>query len=103
VVVVTDIGGVFQHHIGWYTCDGVPDKPMQLFQEQIFPASYTRVKSGFTFNVLDHFYLDAMECKTAAMSFFQKLRRMTDNAFPDKVHVSTMNIGLKRQWTYIND
>jgi hypothetical protein len=60
VVVVTDITGVFQHHVAWCTCDGVPDKPMQLFQEQIFPASYTQVKSAFTFNVLDHFYFEVL-------------------------------------------
>jgi hypothetical protein len=99
VVVVTDITGVFQHRVAWCTCDGVADKPMQLFREQIFPASYTRVKSAFTFNVLDHFYYDAMECKTAAMSFFQKLRRMTDNAFPHKVQVSTPNIWVNKQRT----
>jgi len=34
----------------------------------------------FHFDVLDHFYMDAMECKTAGLSFFQKLRRFTNNA-----------------------
>jgi hypothetical protein len=37
--------------------------------------------------VLDHFGIDAMECKTSAQSFFQKLRRVTNNAFPDEVPV----------------
>src|SRR5882724_11043610 len=41
------------------------------------PASY----------VLDHFYMDAMECKTAGLSFFQKLRRFTNNAAPASVPV----------------
>jgi len=31
-----------------------------------------------------------MECKTAAMSFFQKLRRLTNNRF-HQVHVSVMH------------
>jgi hypothetical protein len=88
VIVVIDTRGVFRHRVSWCRCRGAPDDPMQLFQDQIFPASYSRPKTGFTFRVLDDFYFDAMECKTSAMSFFHKLRRMTDNAFPGKVHVS---------------
>jgi hypothetical protein len=30
-----------------------------------------------------------VECKTSAQSFFQKLRRRTNNAFPDEVPVSS--------------
>ena len=87
VLVIIDSAGVFQHRVVWCTCGGNIDQTMQLFQEQLFPATHRRPKSAFTFNVLDQFYIDAMECKTTAMSFFQKLRRLTDNAFPDKVHV----------------
>ena len=90
-IVITDTAGIFKHRISWCSCDGPPDQPMQLFQQQLFPASHHRVKSTFTFNVLDHFYLDAMECKTAAMSFWKKLRRLTNNRFPSKVHVSVMH------------
>ena len=94
VMVITDTAGVFQHRVVWCTCSGEPgpDRPMQLFKEQLFPATYHRPKSAFTFNVLDYFYIDAMECKTAAMSFFQKLRRLTDNAFPGNVHVHNASI-----------
>src|SRR5882724_5156917 len=35
----------------------------------------------------DHFYMDAMECKTACLSLFQKLRRFTNNAAPASVPV----------------
>jgi hypothetical protein len=69
VIVVIDTTGVFQHCVSWCRCRGHADEPMQLFQDQIFPASYRQPKIGFTFNVLDHFYFDAMECKTATMSF----------------------------------
>ncbi|KAG1843030.1 hypothetical protein F4604DRAFT_1517518, partial [Suillus subluteus] len=53
----------------------------------MFPASTSRPRTAFTFDVLDHFLIDALECKTSAMSFFQKLRRLTNNAFPDSVPV----------------
>jgi hypothetical protein len=36
---------------------------------------------------LDSFEIDALECKTSAMSFFNKLRRQTNNAFPHRVPV----------------
>ncbi|KDQ49018.1 hypothetical protein JAAARDRAFT_112798, partial [Jaapia argillacea MUCL 33604] len=35
--------------------------------------------------VLDHFHIDAVECKTAALNFYSKLQRITDNAFPDRL------------------
>jgi hypothetical protein len=46
----------------------------------------------FTFDVLDNFYIDAMECKTSAGSFFSKLRRLTSNGFPEQVPVSEIEI-----------
>jgi hypothetical protein len=93
VKVITDSAGVFQHRVMWCMCSGEPkpDQPMQLFQEQLFPATYCQPKSTFTFNVLDYFYIDVMECKTAAMIFFQKLRRLTDNAFSGNVHVHNLS------------
>ncbi|KAG1763081.1 hypothetical protein EDD22DRAFT_846611 [Suillus occidentalis] len=50
-----------------------------------FPTSTSRPWTAFTFDVLDHFLIDALECKTSAMSFFQKLHRLTNNAFPGSV------------------
>jgi hypothetical protein len=85
IVVVVDSAGVFCHRVAWCACD--KDLPMQLFREGLFPATYQNPKSAFTFRALDHFYIDAMECKTPAMSFYQKLRRLTNNAFPGKVYV----------------
>jgi hypothetical protein len=85
IVVVVDSAGVFRHRVAWCACD--KDLPMQLFREGLFPATYQTPKSAFIFRALDHFYIDAMECKTPAMSFYQKLRRLTNNAFPGKVYV----------------
>ncbi|KAI6109931.1 hypothetical protein F5141DRAFT_1188825 [Pisolithus sp. B1] len=51
----------------------------------LFPASISKPKTAFTLDVLDHFLIDALECKTAAMSFYQKLKMSTNNAFPERV------------------
>jgi len=87
-MVIVDSLGVFRHCIGWCQCLGAHDHAMQLFHERLFPSSLEFPASAFTFSVLDHFYIDAMECKTAAQSFFRKLCRMTNNAFPGNVPVS---------------
>jgi len=83
VLVLTDIAGIFTHRVSGVDANGPPEKPMELFRQQIFPASFNRVKSGFTFRWII-FYMDAMECKNSCQSFFQKLRRLTNNCFPQK-------------------
>ncbi|KAI6023456.1 hypothetical protein EDC04DRAFT_2934178 [Pisolithus marmoratus] len=53
-------------------------------RQRLFPASISKPKTAFTFAVLDHFLIDALECKTSAMTFYQKLKRFTNNAFPER-------------------
>jgi hypothetical protein len=79
--------GVFKHKVRWCQCPNASEKIIQLFQMGLFPASHIRPETAFTFDVLDHFHIDAMECKTAASSFMKKLRRLTNNAFPHAVPV----------------
>ncbi|KAG1830726.1 hypothetical protein DFJ58DRAFT_671542 [Suillus subalutaceus] len=82
--------GVFIHNVQWCHCpeSSVHQQHLHLLKAQLFPASTTCPRTAFTFEVLDHFLIDALECKTSAMSFFQKLCRLTNNAFPDSVPVS---------------
>jgi hypothetical protein len=54
----------------------------------MFPASINRPSTAFTFDVLEHFRVDALLCKTPAQSFYAKLRRFTNDMFPTKVPVS---------------
>ncbi|KAI5987002.1 hypothetical protein EDC04DRAFT_2873478 [Pisolithus marmoratus] len=61
------------------------DWHLDLLRQRLFPATISKPKTAFTFDVLDHFLIDALECKTSAMSFYQKLKRFTDNAFPERV------------------
>ncbi|KAG1825171.1 hypothetical protein EV424DRAFT_1320334, partial [Suillus variegatus] len=78
------------HNIAWCHCQGSDsEQHLQLLRAGLFPASSTRPKTAFTFEVLDHFLIDALECKTSARSFFEKLTRLTNNAFQDTVPVSS--------------
>src|SRR5262245_43098694 len=88
VVDVYDTCGVFRNRVQWCRCPDAQNKPRQLFQMGLFAASLQRPQTAFTFNVLDYFYIDAMECHTAASNFVNKIRRLTNNAFPDSVPVS---------------
>ncbi|KAI6102043.1 hypothetical protein EV401DRAFT_2061243 [Pisolithus croceorrhizus] len=58
---------------------------IQRSQAILFPASISKPKTAFTFDVLDHLLIDALECKTSTMSFYEKLKRFTNNAFPKMV------------------
>jgi len=86
-LVIAHSNGVFHHHIQWCAGPGSAPHHIQLFRHGLFSASVICPKTAFTFDVLEHFYMDAMECKTAGLSFFQKLRRFTNNAAPASVPV----------------
>ncbi|KAG1850364.1 hypothetical protein DFJ58DRAFT_842440 [Suillus subalutaceus] len=84
-VTMVHSSGVFTHNVLWCQCSGSNPQHLQLLRAGLFPASSTRPKTVFTFEVLVHFLIDALECKTSARSFFEKLTRLTNNAFPGTV------------------
>ncbi|KAG1726675.1 hypothetical protein EDB19DRAFT_1643371, partial [Suillus lakei] len=85
-LVVVYSTGIYSHHISWCQCPGAEkDRHLHLLKAKLFPASITHPHSAFTFDVLDNFLIDALECKTSAMSFYQKLQCFTNNVFPDKI------------------
>jgi hypothetical protein len=81
------VNGVFEHCIRFCRCQGACSEHEQLFSHRLFPSTFYRPETAFTLDVLDYYGIDAMECKTSAQSFFQKLRRVTNNPFPDDVPV----------------
>jgi hypothetical protein len=87
-VIVVDLLGVHQRRVAWCYCPEAPDKHIQLLRARLFPASIKRPSTVFTFNVLDYFHIDAVECKTAALTFFSKMRRLTNYNLPGAVPVS---------------
>ncbi|KAG0695622.1 hypothetical protein DFH29DRAFT_984908 [Suillus ampliporus] len=85
-LVIVHSTGVYSHSVSWCQCPGAEKaRHLHLMKAKLFPASINRPQSAFTFNVLDNFLIDTLECKTSAMSFYQKLCRFTNNAFPDKI------------------
>jgi hypothetical protein len=60
---------------------------MQLMMEGLFPATFHQPKTVFTFQVLEDYHLDNLECKTTPNQFFSHLRRLTNDEFPNTVLV----------------
>jgi hypothetical protein len=66
-------------------CENAAADDLQFLDLQFFPASFKTIKTVFTFRCLDDFRLSNLECKTSAYQYFQRLRRLTNPAFPYSV------------------
>lgn len=88
IVVVTSTG-IFKRDVKWCSCPNAAEKHIQLLRSRLFPATFAQPKTAFTFEVLDHFRLDALECNTSALNFMSKLTRKTNEVFPGNVPVCT--------------
>jgi len=87
-IVIISSTGIFKRWIKWCHCAKSSDQYVQLLlRAKLFPASFKNPKTAFTFEVLDHFRVDALECKTSAMNFMSKIGRITNEAFPSQVPV----------------
>lgn len=87
-LVLVSTNGVHKHSVRWCACRHCPEPSMQLFNMGLYPASMSHPATAFTFQMLDYFHTDAMECRTSASNYFNKLRRLTNESFPDTVPVS---------------
>ena len=95
-IVIVSSTGIFKRNIQWCTCPNAPEKHIQLMRTRLFPATFVNPKSAFTFDVLDYFRLDALECNTSAMNFMAKLMRRTSGTFPESLPVWNACIELHR-------
>ena len=86
-LIIVSSTGIFKRSVTWCTCANSPEPYIQLLHASLFPASFVQPETVFTFDVLDHFRIDALECKTAAMNFMSKIVRISNEAFPSEVPV----------------
>lgn len=90
ILTIVDRTGI--HHIGvaWCRCPNADTPDMQLFNLGLFPATFQQPRTAFTFDVLDDFLIENLECKTTAFQFSSKLRRTTSREFPDSAPVGVL-------------
>ncbi|KAL4065898.1 hypothetical protein J3A83DRAFT_4099337 [Scleroderma citrinum] len=70
-LVVVHTNGVHYCNVKDCTCPGAEDSHLQLTMAGLFPATTKQPRTAFTFQVLDDFIRDNVECGTLAMNYFQ--------------------------------
>ncbi|KAI6155971.1 hypothetical protein BKA82DRAFT_3967208, partial [Pisolithus tinctorius] len=84
-LTVVDTGGVHFCNVQYCNCPGSEDSHLQLTMASLFPATTKAPRMAFTFQVLDDFIRDNVECGTSTMNYYSKLQRVTSSAFPHLV------------------
>jgi len=87
VLIIVTSTGIFKRFVSFCGCANAPDRHIQLLRRGLFPATFLNPRTAFTFEVLDHFRLDTLECNMAALAFMSKLVRITNEVFPSTVLV----------------
>ena len=88
MLVIVDTSGIHELPVVFCKCIGAPSEDKQLLNMCLYPATVRRPQTAFTFRLLDDFLVTNRECKTPARTYYTKLRRTTNNAFPHMVPVS---------------
>ena len=81
IITVVDKSGIHKIGVNWCHCSEGPDHDMQLMMAGLFSAMFHNLKTAFTFQALEDFHLDNLECKTTAGQSFSHLRRLTNDEF----------------------
>lgn len=90
--IIVDTNGVHKTHVSFCNCVNNGSHIQQLMKAQLFPASTDQPTTAFSFRVLKDFHLQTLESKKSAYDYLGALRRLTNNANPDGVPVSTLQL-----------
>jgi hypothetical protein len=83
-LTIVHTNGFHSLPVVWCNCNNRhEDRDLQLLDLQLYPATYEKVKTVFTFACLDDHRLENLECKTSHYQYHQKLRRSTCPEYPD--------------------
>ncbi|KAI1783483.1 hypothetical protein LXA43DRAFT_903485, partial [Ganoderma leucocontextum] len=96
---LTNDAGIHELSFSFCVCPDAPTEDLQLLDLGYYPASKTKPKTVFTTRLLDDFLLSNKECKTPARNYYNKLRRITQPAFPHMVPDRYKELlRVSRQW-----
>ncbi|KAH6911905.1 hypothetical protein BKA70DRAFT_1370410 [Coprinopsis sp. MPI-PUGE-AT-0042] len=103
-LVVVHTNGI--HHVvtQFCQCDDAPEDDIQLLRMGLYPSTHRDVRTAFTFELLDYYLLDTLECYTSSLHFYTKIRRVTNEVFP-KSAPDRYREGLRcgRQWRRLKE
>jgi hypothetical protein len=104
VVCIVHVNGLHFMPVYPCACDNAGSEDLQFLTMALWPSTYNNIKTLFTFQLLDDYLLDNLECKTSGQAYFTKLRRVTSRAFPTSVpdrYRELLRAG--RQWRNVKD
>lgn len=85
-ITIVDVSGIHHLPVVICGCDAAGfHLDLAYLDMGLFPASFERIQTVFTLDVLKDYRLSNLECKTSAYQYYQKLRRLTCPAFPKAV------------------
>jgi CxC2 like cysteine cluster associated with KDZ transposases len=87
IITIIDRSSVHEIGMRWCCCLDALECNMQLMAAGLFLATFRNPKTAFTFQALQEFHLDNLECKTTPSQFISRLRRLTSDEFPNTVPV----------------
>jgi hypothetical protein len=75
------------HHLAMITCSchGARQIPFDIIASGFLPASFTRIRTLFSFQVLDQFRVCNLELKATAYEYYNMIRRLTSSTSPSEV------------------
>jgi hypothetical protein len=99
-ITVVHTNGFHSLPVVWCNCPGhSDDHDLQLLDLHFYPASYSNIKTIFTFSCLDDYRFENLECKASHYQYHNKLRCLTCPSHPQSAPNRYAELGrLARQW-----
>ena len=81
VIIFVDTSGVHWLRVHYCRCPNAKHADWQFVEMGFLLAGVMKLKTAFTFRVLDNFCLTNLECNTAGTSYWHKIVWKTSNVF----------------------
>ncbi|EJD34826.1 hypothetical protein AURDEDRAFT_75824 [Auricularia subglabra TFB-10046 SS5] len=79
LMVIVHTNGVHRLNVVFCACASCAQKPYQMLQSSLYPATWTSPATAFTFQLMEHYHLDSLQSRKPAYDYWALLRRLTDN------------------------
>jgi hypothetical protein len=86
-MVIVHTNGFHMMLVHFCYCRNALSEPIQLCDEQLFPATLLQPRTAFTFSVLDNCHIHTLSSKKPMGDFHDALVKMTSPAFPQDIPV----------------
>lgn len=99
-MVVVEENGFHSVSLEFCACPRASDSKVPLEWEQLiavrlFPATWKRPETAFTFTVMREFHIHSLTSKKSAYDYVRALAKLTDNVFPQDAKVASRNVSFR--------